>query len=272
MDQHTEPPTASRLISRMGLAWRLPLYRRYLYYIRHFRNWRDVIRAEQKGGDVPAYYLRDGIVIHLIDEETPFIFRDIWLHHVYTRYFGGPPPRTVVDVGANAGLFSLWAATHWADCQVYAYEPGPLASKVLRRNVEENHLGQIHVEEMAVGADCEPKKLFLGQVSGWSSLGYGTVSQETVSVPGIDLEGVLANAGGAKIDFAKIDCEGAEVSFLDGKLHSLRDHVSYVAMEYHETAGKRRDEWVAAFQEVGYTCQATGPDQSAAGILYACVR
>lgn len=36
-----------------------------------------------------------------------------------------PPPRTVLDIGANVGLFSFFALQRWPGCQITAYEPDP---------------------------------------------------------------------------------------------------------------------------------------------------
>jgi hypothetical protein len=47
----------------------------------------------------------------------------------------GPGAKTVVDIGANAGGFSLMAARRWPGSRVLAFEPGKAAVACLSRNL-----------------------------------------------------------------------------------------------------------------------------------------
>src|SRR3954453_18464765 len=71
---------------RTDLAWRLPMLWRYLFYLRTCTNWLGVIRAAPENGSLDRLVLRGGGVVHLGDTvEALIMFRDIWMHRVYTK-------------------------------------------------------------------------------------------------------------------------------------------------------------------------------------------
>src|SRR5215472_15515658 len=69
------------------------------------------------------------------------------LHEIFVDklYFQGgisiSPGDTVLDVGANIGVFTLFAAKHGA--QVYAFEPVPPTFEVLQHNLRLHRLDSV---------------------------------------------------------------------------------------------------------------------------------
>ena len=59
------------------------------------------------------------------DAGTAIAFKDIFLSDVYGLESLPQPPRTILDIGAHAGLFSLAARLHFPDAIIHAYEPNP---------------------------------------------------------------------------------------------------------------------------------------------------
>lgn len=129
-------------------------------------------------------------------------------------------PATMVDVGANVGLFSLIARHRFPKATIHAYEPSPH----LRPIIEHNLGGQnVTVFSEAVS----------GQ-SGSVALSYREGSMFTTTTPGndvpaVDLETVVARCGG-DIDLLKLDCEGAEWDILTSPALAL---VKNITMEFH---------------------------------------
>jgi 31-O-methyltransferase len=65
----------------------------------------------------------------------------------------------VVDVGANIGVFTLYAAKQGA--QVYAYEPMPPTYAVLQQNVEAHGLGRlVRIRNIGLSDRAEEKMMF----------------------------------------------------------------------------------------------------------------
>ena len=118
--------------------------------------------GERPGGDPdgsPArrYELPDGSeIFHLNKNETDFLYQEIfeeasYLKHGVTLEDGD----CVFDVGANIGLFTLFAGQVCKDVAIYAFEPIPAAFEALRRNAE---LYDLNVKLFACGLGKETKQ------------------------------------------------------------------------------------------------------------------
>lgn len=116
-----------------------------------------------------------------------------------------------VDIGANCGLFSLFAANAVGDTgRVLAVEPEPEMMRRLRFNAAANGFDQISFAEMAIGDEEGSAALHVkeGQY-GLSSL-HSDVGGAAVSVPVRPLLSMVQSAGLTRIDALKIDIEGFE--------------------------------------------------------------
>jgi 31-O-methyltransferase len=79
-------------------------------------------------------------IAHLNRAETDYLYQEIFVDRIYTPPgfpVLGPAP-TIFDVGANIGLFSLFALDQWPDARVFAFEPVPQIFEVLRANLAEH--------------------------------------------------------------------------------------------------------------------------------------
>ena len=79
--------------------------------------------------------------------------REVWNDEVY-RLPLDQSPKTIVDLGANIGLTSLWYAKRYEPTQIVAVEPVPANARLIRRNLEVNGITDITtVIEAAVGPE-----------------------------------------------------------------------------------------------------------------------
>jgi hypothetical protein len=68
-------------------------------------------------------------VAHLNQYETDYVYKEIFEDECYTRHgIRLPDGATVVDIGANIGLFSLFALSRSPNAKIYAFEPAPLVT------------------------------------------------------------------------------------------------------------------------------------------------
>lgn len=133
-----------------------------------------------------------------------------------------------LDIGANCGFYSLFAATRPA-AQVIAMEASPDTAELLRRNVKQHSTAITkagsHID--VVQAACGDHS---GQVSfehcwddGASSLfKVPQRSGRTVTVPMLTGDDVLEQRNITYVDVCKIDVEGAELAVLRGLTQTLR--------------------------------------------------
>lgn len=125
------------------------------------------------------------------------------------------PHCTVLDVGANIGIYTLLASKRGA--RVFAVEADPANANVLRLNVERNCLAErVEIHQMA--ATDRPKLLTLHRNpfnSGGSSV-YG--QGEGVATRGLTIDSL----GLPPIDICKMDIEGSELPALRGMAETIR--------------------------------------------------
>jgi len=102
--------TLPEVITPRQIKRRLRDERDFLSTLRLFENWRHVLLRHLVGGGLPALSLRPGLVLnHGPDDDPLFLLREIFLGECYT-YSGFYRPSsldTVVDIGANIGVFVL---------------------------------------------------------------------------------------------------------------------------------------------------------------------
>ena len=130
------------------------------------------------------------------------------------------PGMTVVDAGANHGYFTLMLADLVGpDGRVAAIEPHPVTAGLLRRTVGVNGFaGRTTVFEQAVGAHDDMTLTF--ELREDDPKNARVVGDHRADQPGMTqvkggrLETLLADW--PKIDFIKIDVEGAEEAVLEG--------------------------------------------------------
>lgn len=102
---------------------------------------------------LPRVICREDLsVVSLNDHETRFLFEDIFTKNAYLRHgLSLADGDVVVDVGANIGMFMLFAFSQSRPERYIAFEPNPLAARVFRANAELYGLtAELH--EVAVGA------------------------------------------------------------------------------------------------------------------------
>lgn len=177
---------------------------------------------------------RNGSDFHMIDE--------IWAFRKYD-YFGYQikPGDVVVDVGANIGAFTVYAAVVCGASRVLSFEPFPSNYKMLTRNVETNQLRMVTCVNQAVGGNRGMRTLRLNSTdSGSHSLVYGS-SGNSVQVECCTLEDVFRQFSLTKIDYLKMDCEGAEYEILENSASRIRQ-IGRISMETHTLPDRKTED------------------------------
>ena len=96
----------------------------------------DPARAAACFGDRPRHTLPGGIeIVHLNRYETDYVWQEIFGDASYLRHgIRLENGDTVVDIGANIGLFSLFVMSRCKAPQIFAFEPSPRVFDLLRAN------------------------------------------------------------------------------------------------------------------------------------------
>lgn len=168
--------------------------------------------------------------------------RELYCRRVYLSQPGFAIKRgdVVVDLGANAGLFTLLAARTGATVLAVEAQCG-------YRSVIESHLIRnecVDRVEIAIGRVGAESGVFSAQERAREFAYWGEGS------PPRQLCELLACHGVSKIDFLKVDIEGSEFA-LFATASSWLDQVEKIAMEVHPQFGMVSN-LVATLQEAGF--------------------
>ncbi len=140
----------------------------------------------------------------------------------------------VIDIGANIGVFTLFAA-HCGAARVHCYEPSAEAFACLARNVRENALeSRVAAHQVAVGAGPERSVMFPRQSSVFNAIG-ATRDGECDPVRLETLATVVARLDRPAL--IKLDCEGEEEFILSDASDDTVRKVTRIRFEYHKGRG-----------------------------------
>ncbi len=132
----------------------------------------------------------------------------------------------VLDIGANAGLYTIIAARLVGESgHIYAFEPGRDALTLLRNNIRINGLTNVTVIEAAVSNMTGRASFALATDSALSSLATTDRADQQIAdwttVTTIRLDDALRQHQIERVDFIKIDVEGAEGLVMRGAIDVL---------------------------------------------------
>ena len=171
-------------------------------------------------------------------------FKEIFMDECYLRGLGRPVSENpmILDIGANAGYFSLFALSRFRGARVIAFEPMPANYALLTRNRLLNAgLPWTCVQKAVSG---EPGELVLacdagdGLTTSATVLAEDTSQRERIRVPAVSLPGIFEEYRLERFDLLKMDCEGAEFGILYSCPPEFLGRVDRIAMEVHRGSGE----------------------------------
>ena len=235
---------------------------------------RFFIRELRRAPGIHMYHLRsNGVLVAIrhagVDAAT---LAELFYHGYYE-----PPDEvterlgevvSILDLGANIGLFGAFAATRWPRARIAAYEPDPANAESLARTISANGLaGRWTLLRAAAGSSD-------GEVSFAGGLGVGShvVQGDRGPSPGtikVALRDVLAQV--AEADLVKMDIEGGEWPILSDP--RFAEHPPRVlVLEYHPDGcpdGDPRAAVARALDRAGMSTTAIWHRDDGHGMLWA---
>jgi FkbM family methyltransferase len=161
---------------------------------------------------------------------------------------------TVIDLGANIGLASLYFARHYPSCRLFAVEPNPDTYRMLTTNLRqliEN--GRCRTEKAAVWGSEKPlvadRSKAPEHYSAFTTKEAAPEANAEGTMMGLPIQKIINNSGFTKVDLLKVDIEGAEVELFKGNVSWL-GCVNSIAIEFHGDSRKqcRFDEIMRNYQ------------------------
>jgi FkbM family methyltransferase len=168
------------------------------------------------------------------------------------------PGGVMVDVGANYGIFSLNAARLVGKAgRILAFEPAQGNFSTLEKNLALNDATQVRTFRMALSEKSGTLRLYHDPDPTRNSLAPGSNAQDFEEVEVKTLDAILSANAVVKIDFIKIDVEGADELVCRGALETLREYMPPVFFENNSASavrmGLRAGGTAAVLADLGYS-------------------
>ncbi|MGA1047806.1 MAG: FkbM family methyltransferase [Minisyncoccia bacterium] len=184
--------------------------------------------------DLRDDYPTDSIVIKEIWEENVYEVKDTHFN------CGG----VVIDMGANIGAFSVYAAQFGAT--VYAIEPEPHNLDSLKKNIAINEMqDKIYPCPYAI-SNYKGVAVITDEGGGATIKDDGVFGAEVEVMP-FDMFFDLYHI--AEVDVLKIDTEGAEVEIILGASKENLQKCKYITMEFDIRSGNKMGDMVQKLSE-----------------------
>jgi FkbM family methyltransferase len=148
-------------------------------------------------------------------------------------------PLQILDVGANVGAFSLWAAGKWPQATITAYEPHPDNRTYFKANT--GHINRITLIDKAVSTQ-NPMELFISKKYCTTHSSRPVYREAFEEVP-LKVEAIHPN-NLPYCDILKLDVEGGEVEIVDCYLNFYKPRL--ILVETHSVEDRHAMERLCA--------------------------
>ncbi len=160
------------------------------------------------------------------------VFKKIFINREYELPFDSQP-KTILDLGANTGLATLFFHIQFPEAQIVAVEPDPANYALLQRHLAGlpnvtfiqaavwKHDGEINLVDPGIGAwgmQVNEQKPILGNQG---------------AVPAISMPSLLKHFVPRQIDLVKVDIEGAEKEVFESSEAWIHD-IGAIVIELHD--------------------------------------
>ena len=161
----------------------------------------------------------------------------------------------VIDIGAHVGYFTLYAAKKAQNGKVISFEPTKESFLVLKNNVKINNFQNIIINNLAVAEISKKRTFFVDKKYGISNTFYDSnPNLEKEIVQTTTLDGIYKKFNLAKIDFLKMDCEGAEFEIILNTSTEVLKKIKKISVEVHEDMVPHKiEELITKLRDNGFT-------------------
>lgn len=142
------------------------------------------------------------------------------------------PNDIIVDIGAHIGSFSVFSSQYAKN--VISYEASPENYKLLIENIRLNSLKNIKAQNTAIYSKKCKMDFVLDKGNTGGNSFYLNSQKGKLQINAIPLSQIFTDHKLNRIDFLKMDVEGAEYEILLNTPKKYLDKINKIALEYHD--------------------------------------
>ena len=218
-----------------------PLDGNWLYFFRQAVAHHADVSGDKKGFVVDNRNMHHKAHIRSGASSDVLVYTQIMFQEEYRDMkllVSGRPGMTVIDAGANAGYFALYARYCYPDATVICIEPDSSNCDQIRLQVELNDLHRVNVEQAALWTS--ETKLSIVKGNDGLEWNYRTVEKKEGTIRGLTLQSLVRHHHCKRIDLFKMDIEGSEtLLFNDKSFVEASAIVEAWIIEVHDDDGKK---------------------------------
>jgi FkbM family methyltransferase len=213
---------------------------RYVNLFRNISNWwlHFAVKFSLSSTDPLLFKTRNNVFVE-VPRALLHEFKEIFLEECYVRGLGLDVSKrpTIIDVGANAGFFTLFIASRFPEARIFSFEPIENNFKQLRRNRDLNEDCHIAISPKAVFGHSGEISLSFNPNDGFTTaatvLGESDEGHSKTKVPCITLSEIFEKHHIDRCEILKMDCEGSEYSILYNCPSDYLNRIAQMAIEVH---------------------------------------
>ena len=229
-------------------------------------------------------------IVHLNKYETEYVYNEIFVDKVYLKHgITINDGDTVIDIGANIGLFTLFINQQCQNAEVYSYEPSPVVYEILKAN-SEVYCSKVKTFNYGVSDKKKTAQFtFYNKSSVFSSFNAdededkeaiqavvrnmfnelnsldkndmekyvkeitdGRLESQTYECELISVSDIIGGNKIEKIDLLKIDAEKSELGIIKGIDDSDWDKIKQIVIEIHDKTGNIFEEIKSILTQRGF--------------------
>ena len=250
----------------------------------------DFMRLESLFKDKARYTLPNNLeIVHLNKYETEYVYKEIFVDKCYLRHgIKINDGDTVIDIGANIGLFTLFVNQFGKNIKVFSYEPSPEVYNLLklnseayssktttfncgvsdsRKNAQFTFYKNSSVFSGFQADEDEDKEAILTVVRNMllevadrdsteeyiAQLTRDRMESELINCQLISVADIIADNSIDKIDLLKIDAEKSELAILNGIGEKNWEKIKQIVIEIHDKTGNILKEVQTILDEKGFS-------------------
>ncbi|MBU1017739.1 FkbM family methyltransferase [Patescibacteria group bacterium] len=161
---------------------------------------------------------------------------------------------SILDIGGHLGFFSLLAATLNPTVPIYAFEPHSGNYEILKANLKQNRIKNVHPKQLAVSDAVGETGLQISQEDLNHSIEKAIEpTGETQKIQTTTLQRIFQKNQLEQCDLLKLDCEGSEFKIIYSASKELFKKIHHIFLEYHNwIEGEGSKELRFFLEQLGY--------------------